>query len=258
MRPDSDRQTERSRYDHAGKALAEGLRAGQPMDTLRNSPACLLPPYERYHALIQQLAAPDIRALEIGAGSGLHTEVVAATGAAIVALDVSAESLKVCQIRAPGVHPVCADMAALPFADQSFDILLSAGSLSYGDPDAVNAEIWRVLRPGATLLVVDSLNHNPVYRLNRWISYRRGLRTRSTVQRMPTVARIDQLRAPFRQSSVEYFGKWLFLHSPIARLRGTDQADKSVRALEGLGPDRLAFKVVVCATDFDPSRVVTS
>jgi ubiquinone/menaquinone biosynthesis C-methylase UbiE len=37
-------------------------------------------------------------------------------------------------------------MEKLPFADQSFDIIVSAGSLSYGDNDIVMNEIYRVLK----------------------------------------------------------------------------------------------------------------
>jgi ubiquinone/menaquinone biosynthesis C-methylase UbiE len=37
-------------------------------------------------------------------------------------------------------------MEKLPFADQSFDLIVSAGSLSYGDNDIVMNEIYRVLK----------------------------------------------------------------------------------------------------------------
>jgi hypothetical protein len=36
-----------------------------------------------------------------------------------------------------------ADMEKLPFADQSFDLIVSAGSLSYGDNDKVLDEIYK-------------------------------------------------------------------------------------------------------------------
>jgi ubiquinone/menaquinone biosynthesis C-methylase UbiE len=37
-------------------------------------------------------------------------------------------------------------MEKLPFADQSFDLIVSAGSLSYRDNDIVMNEIYRVLK----------------------------------------------------------------------------------------------------------------
>ena len=35
-------------------------------------------------------------------------------------------------------------------------------------------EIYRVLKQGGILIIVDSLNHNPVYKFNRWIHYLYG------------------------------------------------------------------------------------
>ena len=39
-----------------------------------------------------------------------------------------------------------ADMEKLPFADESFDVVCSVGSLSYGDNTVVMNEIYRVLK----------------------------------------------------------------------------------------------------------------
>ena len=40
-----------------------------------------------------------------------------------------------------------ADMEILPFDSESFDVVCSAGSLSYGDNTVVMNEIYRVLKP---------------------------------------------------------------------------------------------------------------
>lgn len=216
------------------------------------------PPYLRYRELIGALVERDDIVLEIGAGSGMHTRALAASAAKVVALDVSMESLRLCAAIAPKrIAAVCGDMAMLPFPDASFDVVASAGSLSYGDPLTVNREVFRVLRPGGTLLIVDSLNHNPVYRLNRWRHYRRGDRTRSTLLRMPTMGRIRAVCAPFGTSSVEYFGTYTFVHPALQRLAGDRRADRATAWLEEhLAVNRLAFKFVLVATDFRPERVI--
>jgi len=41
-----------------------------------------------------------------------------------------------------------ADMEELPFPDGSFDVVCSAGALSYGDNYIVRNEIYMVLNPG--------------------------------------------------------------------------------------------------------------
>ena len=96
-------------------------------------------------------------------------------------------------------------MEFLPFASGSFDLVAMAGSLSYGDNDRVLRELHRVLRSGGTLVCVDSLNHNPIYRFNRWVHYRFGERSRSTLQRMPTLGLLEQYQAAFGEAQIRYF-----------------------------------------------------
>lgn len=252
----ADRDSERQRYDDAARRLAQTQAQGQSLSEIQRAPRHLWEPYESFHRAISAQVGPRSRVLEIGAGDGLHTEYLANISERVVALDVSEAALAVNKGRNPGrIHPVCADMAALPFDDGSFDVVASAGSLSYGDPDTVNAEIFRVLRPGGALLVVDSLNHNPLFRLNRWRHYRRGERTKSTLLRMPDLDRIRSLAAPFAVSSVEFFGSYLFLHPPLSRLVGPTRAAKATTWLDNrVGPDRYAFKFVLVATDFRPGE----
>jgi hypothetical protein len=55
----------------------------------------------------------------------------------------------------PACPPSCADVCDLPFADQLFDLVVSAYTLEHvGDPRAGLREMARVMRPGAALLVV--------------------------------------------------------------------------------------------------------
>ena len=65
-------------------------------------------------------------------------------------------------------------MEDLPFSNNSFDVVASAGSLSYGSKKIVDKEILRILRPNGIFICVDSLNNNPIYRFNRFQNYLRG------------------------------------------------------------------------------------
>ena len=98
-----------------------------------------------------------------------------------------------------------------------YDVVTSAGSLSYGDNLLVMQEVHRVLKPGGVFICVDSLNHNPIYRLNRWVRFLRGGRTKNTLLRMPTSSLIESYRHYFGRQNVKYFGSivWLF---PVLRL----------------------------------------
>ena len=46
-------------------------------------------------------------------------------------------------------------------------------------------EIHRVLKQNGIFICIDSLNENPIYKLNRYLHYLRGNRTKSTLKRMP-------------------------------------------------------------------------
>jgi ubiquinone/menaquinone biosynthesis C-methylase UbiE len=144
-----------------------------------------------------------------------------------------------------------ADMENLPFDDSSFDVITCAGSLSYGDPYLVDAEIRRVLRPGGMLICVDSLNHNPVYRVNRWFHYLRGNRSKSTLKRMPNLARIRALGDGFAIMNVSYFGALSFAMPVVSRLLGEDAAQAASERIDQLlHVRRLAFKFVLVAQGF--------
>jgi SAM-dependent methyltransferase len=210
-------------------------------------------PYTHYDNCITQWVQPGHRALEIGAGAGLHTAILLETGADVTATDLSPASLALLE---RNLSPMAggrlttrvADMESLPFESESFDVVTSAGSLSYGDARLVDAEIRRVLRPGGMFITVDSLNHNPIYRMNRWMQVVRGKRTWSTFQRMPDEARIAAIGEHFASMEVRYFGALTWAMPLVARLVGdaravalSDAVDRWIRV------KRSAFKFVLVA-----------
>ena len=108
------------------------------------------------------------RVLEVGCGSAPCARWLAAQGARVVGLDLSAAMLRhaVQAARETGlpVPLVQADAARLPFADSSFDLACSAfGAVPFvADSAAVMREVARVLRSGGRW--VFAVNH-PL----RWI-----------------------------------------------------------------------------------------
>ena len=251
---DKDKLIELHRYDARARSQlsASGTAPTNGEFGSNAMPPYLRTPYIFYEKCMRELIGSQDQVLELGAGSGLHTWALVQTGAQVTATDISPASLNLLAQRivnaGASVKTQVADMESLPFADASFDVVASAGSLSYGDPTLVDAEIRRVLRPRGMLVCVDSLNHNPIYRLNRWLHYLRGDRTKSTLQHMPDLARIEALCNGFTNVNVHYFGALSFAMPAVARLCGPERAqtvsdffDRLIRV------KRSAFKFVLVA-----------
>ena len=96
------------------------------------------------------------RAIEVGCGSArLLCRVGRAAPLSLTALDSEPLALQLAEGTAQAfgvsIEPVQGDVRALPFADDSFDLILSGGLLEhFEDPKPVLSEMVRVIRPGGT------------------------------------------------------------------------------------------------------------
>ena len=102
---------------------------------------------------------PGERILDLAAGTGTSSEALARSGARVVAADFSKGMLAVGRARHQDdqrVEFVFADARALPFGDDEFD----AGTISFGlrnvaDPHRALAEMYRVSKPGARIVICE-------------------------------------------------------------------------------------------------------
>jgi SAM-dependent methyltransferase len=254
LRFDLDKQQELLRYDKRAKRQLNCLTGLLKIEKWGSDsmPLFLASPYLCFEQKIRELVQPEHQVLELGAGSGLHTHVLLQTGAKVTATDISPNSLMLLQKNlvdfGDRLLTEVADMESLHFPDSSFDIITSAGSLSYGDPLKVDMEIHRLLRSDGVFICVDSLNHNPVYRLNRWLNYVRGMRTRSTLLRMPKLTRINSIADRFESLEVKYFGSLTWLMPLLSKLLGESLAAQiSDHFDRTISPKKSAFKFVLVA-----------
>ncbi|RIK99089.1 MAG: class I SAM-dependent methyltransferase [Burkholderiales bacterium] len=107
--------------------------------------------------------------LDFGGGVGNCTEFLLRefAGSLVVNVDVSQRSLRVSQARCPDASQVVFDGEALPLATSSVDCVLCAcvfHHIDAGEHVAKLAELRRVMRPGALLMIYE---HNPVNPLTR-------------------------------------------------------------------------------------------
>jgi ubiquinone/menaquinone biosynthesis C-methylase UbiE len=108
--------------------------------------------------LLGERPGPYARSLEIGAGTGYFSLNLMQDGVigAATCTDISPGMLETLEGNAQQlgleVETAACDAAALPFEDESFDLVLGHAVLHHlPDLDRAFAELWRVLAPGGTL-----------------------------------------------------------------------------------------------------------
>jgi len=246
-----DKAVERDRYEGWGRQVLSAS-APPPLDGAESLAPILRAPYTFYEQTLGGLLRPGLQVLELGAGMGEHTGSLVRSGASVTCLDIAPAALETITRRfASGINPpktVIGDIESVPLPSASIDVIVGANFLSYGDPDCVDREIFRVLKPSGSLVCLDSLNHNLIYRLNRWRRFCRGERSRSTLLRMPNLSRIHRLSAPFASTELRFFGSMAWAVAAIAPFVGQETAALLSDRLDvAVGVRRSAFKFVLVA-----------
>jgi uncharacterized peroxidase-related enzyme len=90
------------------------------------------------------------RVLDLACGSGLALELASLRGAAVSGIDASARLIAIARDRMPGGDIRVGDMHALPWDDDSFDVVTSFRGIWGTTPEAL-VEARRVLVPGGRL-----------------------------------------------------------------------------------------------------------
>lgn len=244
--------SEQMRYEsRAKKLLQDGVQLGPGGSN--DIPGLLRDPYIQYEAIAQTICTAGRKVLELGAGTGLHSVVLASRGADLTCLDIAKSALDCLngRLAAMGLRAdtVVSTMEKLPFEPRSFDVVACAGSLSYGEPVVVDQEILRVLKVGGSVLFLDSLIHNPIYRLNRRVRCLYHDRTPETLVRIPTIERFMGYARLAKRWSFKGYGAGLFMTTPLSGAVGEAAALSLNRFIDRLpGAGSMAFKAVFCAS----------
>lgn len=253
-----DKQIEQNRYNDFSVDFLNSVDGNKDLITelnASNSPSYLQQPYIEYHDLISQHTSPGKKQLDLCCGNGIHSFTGARNGAKVIALDYAEKSIEVCLRRSKilgiEVDFRCADVQTLlDFENEQFDLVTCAGSLSYLDHEIFFKEIYRVLKKGGKFICVDSLNHNPVYRINRFIHYLMGRRTMMTLKRMPKNTTIQLVEEIFSNLDTKYFGIFLFLSPILSPFMSSDRLNKILKGMDQSMHflKSNSFKIVFCAT----------
>ena len=211
----SDKVKERERYD----ARASKILEAKKYDLSSSLYPYMMEPLESYIAFLKNIPSGS-KVLEIGGGMGENTEILLKLDHYVTSSDISSKSVEVMKnkfVKYKTFKAEIADIESLPYKNNSFDVVCNAGSLSYGDNLKVMNEIHRVLVNGGCFIAMDSLNNNPIYKLNRFMHYLKGNRSKSTLSRIPNLKLIKNYKKKFGLIEVNYFGSltWLF---PILKI----------------------------------------
>jgi ubiquinone/menaquinone biosynthesis C-methylase UbiE len=206
--------------------------------------------FDYYYECIRVNIHSKMDVLELGAGMGRHTGAILNTGANLTVNDISASSLKILKRIFPNVeHMAISSMENIPAKSKSYDAIISCGSLSYADPDKLDNEIYRLLRENGILIVLDTLNHNPIYKLNRYFKYLTNKRSKLSITRIPDFERIARLSQHFNKFEIKFFGTYYWIIQILKYFIGESLAQKTNLLLEKNFPSKKnAFKfVLVCS-----------
>lgn len=109
------------------------------------------PDYARDAVRWALAAAPGLRVLDLGAGTGKLTAMLAGLGADVVAIEPDPAMLAELRGGLPAVRALRGGAEAIPLPDASVDAVLAANALHWFDMDAAGPEMARVLAPGGVL-----------------------------------------------------------------------------------------------------------
>ena len=116
------------------------------------------------------------RLLDLGCGTGALAEALLEeiANACLACVDLSPKMLELAKERLAGRADVSfVDVEGLPFSDSSFDAAWCNDSFHhYPDPKKAAFQMWRVLKPGGTLVVGDVWQPAPARAImNAWMPY---------------------------------------------------------------------------------------
>lgn len=109
-----------------------------------------------YRAVLDHAGiGPGMRHLDVGCGAGMAAAMAASRGAAVAGIDAADALLAVARERVPGGDFRQGDIEALPFADDSFDLVTGFNAFQFAaDPARALREAGRVTRPGGMIVIM--------------------------------------------------------------------------------------------------------
>ena len=220
----SRKEFERNCYNAKVANIIENKQTTQWSYGLSNSPIALQTPYK----YIEDRLLTDVNnkvILDYCCGVGVFSILPAIRGGFVYGIDISDKSIEVAKARAEffGVSErtdfKVMDAENLGFDDNTFDIVISYGSLSFLELPKAFFELSRVVKKDGIVIVVDTLGHNPILNLNRRKYIKSGKRQKYHYDNIMTIDRIKSGYDYFDKLETKYFNLFTLLAIPFKNMK---------------------------------------
>ena len=198
--------------------------------------------------------------LDFGCGTGSRTVHLIPSGWSLIGIDISKESINIAQSQgaatAQATEYLVMDGEAMSFSKNKFDLIVDYGSFSSLKMDLAISEIVRVLKPGGSLIAIETFGHNLLFNWKRKWNVFRGNRTTWAADHILKKADWRKISDHFETVHIDYFGLTGLILVPIIRFLPNkikiisakifSSIDQQLFKVQMLKP--LAFKTVVQLT----------
>ena len=124
---------------------------------------------EKYEIVTKNLPRVS-KVLDLGCGTGMLLSELARRSEFVVGIDSSSEMLELARKRRDSTALVLADADYLPFANRSFDAVVSVTLLqNMPNPKATIREVARVAKPGGIVIMTTLKHKHSLGELERWV-----------------------------------------------------------------------------------------
>ena len=248
MNKKSDLDIERERYSKRAKINkknSKNFKVKKRKNNLIDAPYI-----EIYFKSLIRNSKKGFKILEICCGEGECSGPILQNYQDITFADISKNSLDVIKknyssFLTKSISFKECNMEILPFDNEIFDIVACAGGLSYGNNKLVLNEIHRVLKQNGIFICIDSLNENPIYKLNRYVHYLRGNRTKSTLKRMPDRKLLQDYERKFGITKINYSGTLIWILYPLSKIIGYKKSKILSDFFDKNLPNWMSFKFII-------------
>mgnify|MGYP001401192736 CR=1 FL=1 len=244
----TDLDIERNRYSR--RAAINKKNSKKFLFKNRKNSLIYAPYTEIYFKSLIRNSKKGCKILEICCGEGQCSEPILENYKDITFADVSKNSLDVLKnnysfYMTESISFKECNIENLPFDNEIFDTVVCAGGLSYGDNNSVLYEIYRVLKTNGLFICIDSLNDNPLYKLNRYLHYIKGNRTKSTLKRMPNRKLLKDYDQKFGTTNINYSGKLIWILYPLSKIIGYGKSKILSDFFDDILPNWMSFKFIM-------------